>query len=129
MLECWAVPAGDVTAAAAPVTFDNLITAIAAFERTLIYGNSPFDRYVFGGDHAALSEQAKRGMQLFSSPRAACGSCHSGLNFGGNWIAYRNTPQGREVLAVGWDEIERLEKKRLSRKERQSIVLGFAEPW
>jgi len=91
------VPAGDVTAprwgrhrsrgssAAAPVTFDNLIKAIAAFERTLIYGNSPFDRYVFSGDHAAISNQAKRGMQLFYSSRAGCGSCHSGFNFEGNW--------------------------------------------
>jgi len=68
-----------------PVTFDNLIRAIAAFERTLIYGNSPFDRYVFGGEHEAISVQAKHGMQLFYSPRAGCGSCHSGLNFAGNW--------------------------------------------
>jgi cytochrome c peroxidase len=68
-----------------PVTFENLVKAIAAFERTLIYGNSPFDRYVFGGDHEALSVQAKRGMQLFYSSRAGCGSCHSGFNFNGNW--------------------------------------------
>jgi cytochrome c peroxidase len=68
-----------------PVTFENLVKAIATFERTLIYGNSPFDRYVFGGDHGAISERAKRGMQLFYSNRAGCGSCHSGLNFAGNW--------------------------------------------
>ncbi|MBV8806478.1 MAG: c-type cytochrome [Sinobacteraceae bacterium] len=68
-----------------PVRFENLIKAIATFERTLIYGNSPFDRYVFGGDHTAISAQAKHGMQLFYSPRAGCGSCHSGLNFAGNW--------------------------------------------
>jgi cytochrome c peroxidase len=68
-----------------PVSFENLIKAIATFERTLIYGNSPFDRYVFGGDHTAISAQAKHGMQLFYSPRAGCGSCHSGLNFAGNW--------------------------------------------
>jgi cytochrome c peroxidase len=71
--------------AAQPVTFDNLVKAIAAFERTLIYGNSPFDRYVFSGDHEAISGQAKRGMQLFYSSRAGCGSCHSGFNFEGNW--------------------------------------------
>jgi cytochrome c peroxidase len=70
---------------AQPVIFDNLIKAIAAFERTLIYGNSPFDRYVFSGDHEAISAQAKRGMQLFYSSRAGCGSCHSGFNFEGNW--------------------------------------------
>jgi cytochrome c peroxidase len=68
-----------------PVTFQNLVKAIAAFERTLIFGNSPFDRYVFAGEHTALSPQAKHGMQLFYSPRAGCGSCHSGLNFAGNW--------------------------------------------
>lgn len=68
-----------------PVTFDNLIKAIASFERTLVYGNSPFDRYVFGGEHTALSAQEKRGMQVFYSPRAGCATCHSGLNFAGNW--------------------------------------------
>lgn len=70
---------------AAPVNFENLIKAIAAFERTLIFGGSPFDRYVFSGEHSALSAQAKRGMQLFYSPKAGCGSCHSGFNFNGNW--------------------------------------------
>jgi cytochrome c peroxidase len=69
----------------AAVSFENLVKAIAAFERTLIYGNSPFDRYTFGGEHAAISEAAKRGMKLFYSPRAGCGSCHSGINFDGNW--------------------------------------------
>jgi cytochrome c peroxidase len=68
-----------------PITFGNLVKAIAAFERTLIYGNSPFDRYVFSGEHTAISDQAKRGMQLFYSSRGGCGSCHSGLNFSGNW--------------------------------------------
>ena len=70
---------------AAPVTLANLIRAIAAFERTLIFGRSPFDRYVFDGEHTALSLQAKRGMALFFSARAGCSSCHSGFNFAGNW--------------------------------------------
>jgi cytochrome c peroxidase len=68
-----------------PVTFDNLVKAIAAFERTLIAGDSPFDRYVFQGEHEAMSAQQKRGMALFYSPHAGCGSCHSGFNFNGNW--------------------------------------------
>lgn len=70
---------------AVPVSFGNLVKAIAAFERTLIFGDSPFDRYVFSAEHAAISPQAKRGMQLFYSPKAGCGSCHSGFNFNGNW--------------------------------------------
>ena len=68
-----------------PVTFDHLIKAIAAFERTLISGDSPFDRYVFQGDHAALTDSAKRGMALFFAPAVGCGSCHSGFNFTGTW--------------------------------------------
>jgi cytochrome c peroxidase len=69
----------------AAVTFDRIVKAIAAFERTLIAGNSPFDRYVFRGEHDALSAQEKLGMELFYSPRAGCGACHSGFNFSGNW--------------------------------------------
>ena len=67
------------------VTFDHLVKAIAAFERSLISGNSPFDRYVFQGDHSALSEPAKRGMALFFSRAAGCSACHSGFNFTGTW--------------------------------------------
>jgi cytochrome c peroxidase len=66
-------------------TFDLMVKAIAAFERTLISGHSPFDRYVFEGRHDALNEQAKRGMALFYSARLGCSACHSGFNFAGNW--------------------------------------------
>jgi len=67
------------------VSFDHLVKAIAAFERTLISGGSPFDAYVFGGEHQALSAVAKEGMALFFSARAGCARCHSGFNFAGNW--------------------------------------------
>jgi cytochrome c peroxidase len=69
-----------------PVTLDNVIRAIAAYERTLFAGRSPFDRYVFGGEHAALDAQQKRGMQLFFAARSGCGACHGGLNFAGPWV-------------------------------------------
>ncbi len=67
------------------VTFEHVVKAIAAFERTLISGDSPFDRYVFNGQHDALSPAAKQGMALFFSPRSGCSTCHSGFNFSGNW--------------------------------------------
>lgn len=76
---------GAHTGGDAAVSFDRMVKAIAAFERTLISGNSPFDRYAFGGEHAALSDAAKRGMALFFSSRAGCAGCHSGFNFAGNW--------------------------------------------
>src|SRR5215469_317691 len=78
-------PVGPPPAGQTAVTFDHVVRAIAAFERTLISGGSPFDDYVFGGQHAALSEKAKRGMASFFSARVGCARCHSGFNFAGNW--------------------------------------------
>lgn len=63
-----------------PLTVDNAAKAVAAFERTLITPNSPYDRYV-QGDKTALSEQQVRGMQTFDT--LGCTSCHSGPNFSG----------------------------------------------
>jgi cytochrome c peroxidase len=68
---------------ATPLSMDHIIKAIAAFERTLISGRSPFDRYVFDDDLEAMSASAKRGMELFYSARIGCAQCHSGLNFSG----------------------------------------------
>lgn len=65
-----------------PVTLDNIIRAIATFERTLIRGDSAFDRYVFQGDHAALDALQKQGMALFYG-RAGCADCHGGIHFAG----------------------------------------------
>jgi cytochrome c peroxidase len=62
------------------VNYDNIAKAIAAFERTLITPDSPFDRYV-KGDKKALSKRAKRGMELVKS--VGCTSCHTGPNFSG----------------------------------------------
>ncbi len=67
------------------VTLRHVVQAIASFERTLIFGDSPFDRYVFGDDLRALSPAAKAGMALFFSKRLGCAACHSGIDFDGNW--------------------------------------------
>ena len=63
-----------------PVNIDNVAKAIAAYERTLVTPNSPFDRYQ-AGDKQALSAQAQRGMKLVSS--LGCTTCHSGPVFAG----------------------------------------------
>lgn len=57
-----------------------LTRAIAAYERTLVSGNSPFDKYQYQGDNNALTAQEKRGLNLFYSDRLQCGSCHSGFD-------------------------------------------------
>ncbi len=57
-----------------------LTRAISAFERTLVSGNSAYDKYNNGSSNA-LNESAKRGMALFNSERLSCNGCHSGFNF------------------------------------------------
>lgn len=54
--------------------------ALGAFQRTLISGNSPYDRYQFQGKEDALTPAQRRGMELFFSDRTDCGTCHSGIN-------------------------------------------------
>jgi cytochrome c peroxidase len=81
-----------------PVSFDNVIRAIATYERTLLAGDSPFDRYVFAGDHDALDGTQKRGMQLFFSAQTGCSSCHGGINFAGEWVDHDHA-DGKSVFA------------------------------
>jgi cytochrome c peroxidase len=83
---------------APPVSMDNVIRAIASFERTLFAGNSAFDRHVFAGEHQALDSRQKRGLQLFFSERAGCSGCHGGINFAGPWVD-RDHPLAAGVFA------------------------------
>jgi hypothetical protein len=48
--------------------------------------------------------------------------------FGGHPILYRDTPQGREVLAVGDDEIGRVLRS-VPRSQRKGSIIGYADPW
>jgi cytochrome c peroxidase len=69
-----------------PVTLDKMVKAIAAYERTLITPNSPYDRFV-KGDKKALSDSAQRGWKIFGN--IGCVTCHSGPMFNGPTL-----PQG-----------------------------------
>ncbi|RYV00990.1 tryptophan tryptophylquinone biosynthesis enzyme MauG [Shewanella sp. OPT22] len=57
----------------------NIRKSIATFERTIVSGEAPFDRWV-EGDESAISSNAKRGFELFNG-KAQCVSCHTGWNF------------------------------------------------
>ncbi|WP_201750141.1 cytochrome-c peroxidase [Tautonia marina] len=61
------------------ITIDHVAKAIATFERTVLSGNSPYDRYK-AGDEDALTESQLRGMDVFFN-KAACDACHLGVNF------------------------------------------------
>ena len=64
-----------------PVTWGNVVKALASFSRALISGDSPFDRYTYEGQTSALSAAAIRGLNLFFSERLECLHCHGGFNF------------------------------------------------
>jgi cytochrome c peroxidase len=58
-----------------PPNYDDIGRAIAAFERTLVFLSSPFDRFL-AGDTEAISDQARQGWVLFNG-KARCMSCHA----------------------------------------------------
>jgi cytochrome c peroxidase len=57
------------------ITIARVGQAIAAYERTLVAGDSPFDRFI-AGDAGAVGDAAKRGFALFRG-KARCSRCHS----------------------------------------------------
>jgi cytochrome c peroxidase len=61
-----------------PISQENMAKAIATFLRTIVPGESPFDKYL-KGDRSALSTSAQRGLELFQG-KARCILCHNGPN-------------------------------------------------
>ena len=81
------------------VTSDGLAKAIAAYERTVLSGDAPYDKFK-AGDKAALSEAAARGMKLFFG-KANCSACHAGASFTDNSfhnIGVPGTDEGRTAI-------------------------------
>lgn len=70
----------DAVFGAGGLTIDNFAKAVAAYERTLITPDSPYDRYA-KGDESALTDQQKKGLQTVLE--TGCTACHSGMNFAG----------------------------------------------
>jgi cytochrome c peroxidase len=62
-----------------PVSWASIVKAIASFQRTIISGQSRYDRYLAG--RATLTASEQRGADLFFGERAECHHCHGGFNF------------------------------------------------
>src|SRR6185369_2574520 len=75
------------------LTIDHIAQAIATFERTVLSGNAPFDKYN-AGNKQAMSESQIRGMNIFFN-KTACDSCHIGFNF---------TDGSYENIGIGMDK-------------------------
>jgi cytochrome c peroxidase len=79
-----------------PISEKTVARAIATFERTVISGRAPFDKWI-SGDESAIGEDAKRGFDLFNG-KAGCAQCHSEWNFTDNGfhdIGLVDTDRGR----------------------------------
>jgi cytochrome c peroxidase len=98
------------------VTADGIAKAIAAFERTILSGNSPFDKWLSDPEEnaGAISESAKRGWALFRG-KARCSNCHSGANF---------TDDAFHNIGVGFADWEKATSER-----RAAILAGHGGRW
>lgn len=80
------------------INANNVKEALTLYLQTLVTPSSPFDRYL-QGDQKALSNEAKKGFQLFQ--QYGCISCHQGPNLGGNLMQrlgiYKNYFQGKNI--------------------------------
>ena len=86
-------------------TIDSIAKAIASFERTLVSGGSPFDRYT-AGEINALSESARNGMIIFRT-KGRCSICHA-FNQAFPFLTdgnYRNT--GVSASFAGFEKLAR----------------------
>ncbi len=64
------------------ISRETLAKALASFERSIVSGDAPFDRWIRGDAHA-VNDSAKRGFALFED-KARCALCHHGFNFSDN---------------------------------------------
>lgn len=81
------------------VTAEGIAKALAAYERTIVSFDAPYDKFK-AGDKTALSESAQRGMKLFFN-KARCSACHTGPNFTDNGFHNIGVPgndEGRTVV-------------------------------
>lgn len=85
--------------------------ALAAFERTIISGNSRFDQYFYQGDPEVLTAEEKNGMNIFFSAEAGCGNCHGGFLFtngtlqNNGFFADYNDDTGRERITHQQEDV------------------------
>jgi cytochrome c peroxidase len=91
------------------ITDIHVAQAIASFERTVLSGNSPFDRFK-AGDKTAMSESAQRGYELFKNEKKAnCETCHVGHNFTDENYNNIGVGMGAKDPDLGYYKVSKLE--------------------
>ena len=75
----------------------NVTKALASFERSIVSGRSPYDRYHYDRDDDAVSDAAKRGEVLFFNQHLSCFRCHGGFNFTDSTVFRGTQPRPRPI--------------------------------
>jgi cytochrome c peroxidase len=78
-----------------PITGRHIELALATYERTIVSGEAPFDRWI-KGDETAIDSAAKRGFDLFNG-KANCAACHSGWAFTDSSFHDIGTAKGDDI--------------------------------
>ena len=85
-------PFFDETFGSTAITLDHVASALADYVRMRRSGNAPYDRWSYGRDGRAMSEEAQRGSEIFFN--GGCAACHAGFNFSDG--LFHN-------IGIGWD--------------------------
>ncbi len=104
-----------------------LTRAIANFERSLISGNAPFDKFENGKNPSAISAAAQRGYALFTSTKTNCTQCHSGFNFSN--YAFENNGLYTNYADSGRMRLTKLESDRAKFKVPTLRNVGLSAPY
>ena len=86
------------------ITTDLIGKAIASFQRTLLSGNSDYDRFTLGNEEQALSANAQNGLRVFVG-KGQCLRCHFGFNFADE--RYHNLGAGWDKKSKSFDDVGR----------------------
>jgi len=90
------------------VTIERIVQAESSFQRTLLTGDSPYDRYV-AGKRDALKTNAVRGLAIFNG-KASCASCHSGPDMTDGRFHNVGAGMHRRVQDLGRYEVTKQDK-------------------
>jgi len=97
------------------ITMEHVAKAIASFERTLVAGNSAFDRYLYGGETDAMTPSQIRGLEVFRG-KGRCVSCHvieqdqalfTDNRFHNIGVGFKRIRGAEEQTAAAWIEAKR----------------------
>ncbi|MEE2639628.1 MAG: cytochrome c peroxidase [Planctomycetota bacterium] len=91
-----------------PVNAANLAKALAAFQRTLLMGDSPVDQFQ-SAKYEALTDEERQGLWIYES-RGACWQCHSGSNYSDEEFHDTGVGYGSEARDLGLAEISKDQK-------------------